>query len=118
MAPHRELEGFRDHAQEFARAGVRLLALSRQTTDYQRELVTRLAAAVSGLERCGRAFRRCACACRAFTTGGETYLKRLTLFIDDGRIAHVFYPVRDPAAPCERGVALAAGMRRRTGLAP
>ena len=33
----------------------------------------------------------------SFTTGGETYLKRLTLLIGDGRIESVFYPVRDPA---------------------
>ncbi len=31
----------------------------------------------------------------AFTTGGETYLKRLTLVIDTGRIAASFYPVRN-----------------------
>jgi peroxiredoxin len=32
-----------------------------------------------------------------FATGGTTYLKRLTLLIDDGRIEKVFYPVIDPA---------------------
>ena len=33
----------------------------------------------------------------AFTTGGETYLKRLTLVVDSGCVAARFYPVRDPA---------------------
>ena len=37
-----ELEGFRDHAATFAELGVRLFGLSRQTTEYQRELVARL----------------------------------------------------------------------------
>ncbi|MGZ8417053.1 MAG: redoxin family protein [Methyloceanibacter sp.] len=37
-----ELEGFRDHADAFASSGVRLFGLSRQTTDYQLELVGRL----------------------------------------------------------------------------
>jgi peroxiredoxin len=32
-----------------------------------------------------------------FTAGGETYLKRLTLVIETGRIAARFYPVGDPA---------------------
>jgi peroxiredoxin len=31
-----------------------------------------------------------------FETSGWTLLKRLTLVIDDGRIAHVFYPVFPP----------------------
>jgi hypothetical protein len=35
--------------------------------------------------------------CRAFTTGGEVYLKRLTLAAKDGQIERVFYPVPDPA---------------------
>ena len=31
-----------------------------------------------------------------FETSGWTLLKRLTLVIEDGRIAHVFYPVFPP----------------------
>jgi peroxiredoxin len=90
-----ELEGFRDHAEEFAQAGVRLLALSRQTTDYQRELVTRLNLPFPILSDGDGRFAA-ALALPAFTTGGDTYLKRLTLVIDTGRIAASFYPVRDP----------------------
>jgi hypothetical protein len=33
----------------------------------------------------------------SFATGGETYLKRLTLQVKDGQIERVFYPVPDPA---------------------
>jgi peroxiredoxin len=32
-----------------------------------------------------------------FATGGENYLKRLTLVVAKGRIEWVFYPVREPA---------------------
>ena len=91
-----ELEGFRDRAAEFAALGLRLFGLSRQTTEYQRELVARLGLPFPIL---GDADGRFAAALRlpSFTTGGEIYLKRLTLLIDEGRIERVFYPVRDPA---------------------
>jgi peroxiredoxin len=90
-----ELEGFRDAAPDFAREKVRLYGLSRQTTDYQRELVTRLALPFPLLSD---AEGRLADALNlpSFTTGGEIYLKRLTLLIADGRIAARFYPVREP----------------------
>ena len=32
-----------------------------------------------------------------FATGGETYLKRLTLIVENGRIKRVFYTVTEPA---------------------
>lgn len=90
-----ELEGFRDAAPDFARARVRLLGLSRQTTDYQRELAMRLKLPFPLLSDAdGRV--SAALHLPAFTTGGETYLKRLTLLIADGRIAACFYPVRAP----------------------
>jgi peroxiredoxin len=37
----------------------------------------------------------------SFATGGETYLQRLTLVIEDGRIETAFYPVPDPARHAE-----------------
>ena len=91
-----ELEGFRDRAAEFAELGLRLFGLSRQTTEYQRELVARLGLPFPIL---GDADGRFAAALRlpSFTAGGEIYLRRLTLLIDEGRIESVFYPVRDPA---------------------
>jgi len=92
-----ELEGFRDHAAAFMRAGVRLLGLSRQTTDYHQELVLRLKLPFPILSDAEGAFTD-ALRLPVFTTGGETYLKRLTLVLDRGRIAACFYPVRDPAA--------------------
>jgi peroxiredoxin len=91
-----ELEGFRGLSERFAQQGARVFALSRQTTDYQRELVARLGLPFPILSD---AEGRFASALRlpTFATGGEIYLKRLTLVVADGRIAHVFYPVPDPA---------------------
>ena len=91
-----ELEGFRDRAAAFAALGMRLFGLSRQTTEYQRELVTRLGLLFPILSDVDGRF---AAALRlpSFSTGGKIYLKRLTLLIDEGRIDRVFYPVRDPA---------------------
>jgi peroxiredoxin len=91
-----ELEGFRDRHTDFVRLGVSLFGLSRQTTDYQRELVARLALPFPILSDADGHFgpaMRLPC----FSTGGETYLKRLTLAVTDGKIDKVFYPVADPA---------------------
>jgi len=91
-----ELEGFRDRHKDFMRLGVRLFGLSHQTTEYHEELVARIALTfpiLSDEEGRFAAVLRLP----SFATGGETYLKRLTLVIKDGRIETVFYPVRDPA---------------------
>jgi peroxiredoxin len=91
-----ELEGFRDCADAFASLSLRLLGLSRQTTDYQSELVDRLALPFPILSDAEGRFST-ALDLPSFTTGGESYLKRLTLLTENGRIDTVFYPVRDPA---------------------
>ncbi len=90
-----ELEGFRDLYAEFETRGVRVFGLSRQATDYQTELVGRLELPFPILSDAGDAFAS-ALALPSFATGGENYLKRLTLLIDAGRVAHVFFPVADP----------------------
>jgi peroxiredoxin len=91
-----ELEGFRDREAGFAALSVRLLGLSRQTTEYQRELATRLALPFPILsDKEGRL--AAALGLPSFATGGEIYLKRLTLLLEDGRIETVFYPVAEPA---------------------
>jgi peroxiredoxin len=90
-----ELEGFRENHADFLRLGVRLFGLSRQTTEYQRELAARLALPFPILSdaegRFAAAFRL-----PSFATGGEVYLQRLTLVIEDG-IEIVFHPVPTPA---------------------
>ena len=75
---------------------MRLFGLSRQTTEYQQELVARLALPFPILSDADGRFAA-ALDLPSFTTGGEIYLKRLTLLIGDGRIDRVFYPVPDPA---------------------
>jgi peroxiredoxin len=91
-----ELEGFRDRHADFLGLGVRLFGLSHQTTEYQRELAGRLALPFPILSD---AEGRFAAALRlpSFATGGEVYLQRLTLVIEDGRIEIVFHPVPTPA---------------------
>lgn len=91
-----ELEGFRDLHGRFARQETRVFGLSRQTTEYQRELVERLGLPFTVLSDREGKFAD-ALRLPTFATGGEIYLKRLTLVVAEGRIAHVFYPVPDPA---------------------
>ena len=92
-----ELEGFRDLAPEFARRNVSLFGLSRQTSDYQREMTTRINIPFPILSDAeGR--MSIALALPGFTTGGDKYLKRLTLVVSAGTIEAVLYPVADPAS--------------------
>lgn len=95
-----ELEGFRDRYADFLRLGVRLFGLSRQTTEHQQELVLRLALPFPILSDLAGHFAG-ALRLPHFTTGGEVYLKRLTLVIEDGLIEWIFSPVPDPAGHAE-----------------
>jgi peroxiredoxin (alkyl hydroperoxide reductase subunit C) len=74
---------------------VRVLALSTQPADYQREMAERLHLPFPVLSdeelELTRALRL-----PTFETSDWTLLKRITLVIDDGRVAHVFYPVFPP----------------------
>ena len=91
-----ELEGFRDHHPEFKRRGISLFGLSRQATDYQRELVARLTLPFPILsDEAGRFAAELGLP--SFTAGDEIYLTRLTFIVSSGRIERVFYPVPDPA---------------------
>jgi peroxiredoxin len=96
-----ELEGFRDLSADFIKRGVALFGLSTQTTDYQREMAKRLRLPFSILSDIEREFSN-GLGLPSFVTGGETYLKRLTLLIEDGRIAHLFYPVQEPERHAEQ----------------
>ena len=102
---------FRDHAAELAVLGVaRIFGLSTQDTAYQREAAERLHLPFALLSderlRLARALRL-----PVFETAGMTLLKRLTLVIDDGRIAHVFYPVFPPDRSAGEILAWLAGGR-------
>jgi peroxiredoxin len=87
---------FRDHYQELrARGAGAVFGLSTQTTDYQREAVERLHLPFALLSDADLAFAR-ALRLPTFEVAGMTLIKRLTLIVVDGRIAHVFYPVFPP----------------------
>jgi peroxiredoxin len=88
--------GFRDHFAELRKAGVEhLFGLSTQDRDYQREVAERLHLPFPILSDADLQFAK-ALRLPTFEVEGMTLLKRLTLAIDDGRIAHVFYPVFPP----------------------
>jgi peroxiredoxin len=91
-----ELEGFRDLHARFVGHGASVFGLSRQATDYQQEAAERLALPFPLLSDAEGVFAD-ALALPSFATGGESYLKRLTLAVKDGEVEWVFYPVPDPA---------------------
>jgi peroxiredoxin len=87
--------GFRDAHAQFTDLGARVLALSTQDPDYQRELAERIHLPFPVLSDEQLELTR-ELGLPTFEAGGATLLKRLTLVIDDGRIAHVFYPIFPP----------------------
>jgi peroxiredoxin len=100
--------GFRDAHAQFAELGVRVLALSTQSGDYQRELAERIHLPFPVLSD-ERLELTEALGLPTFETSGWTLLKRLTLVIEDGRIRHVFYPVFPPDS---HAAAVLAWLRR------
>ncbi len=93
-----------------------MFGLSTQPTAYQRELVERLGLPFEVASDEEFAFQR-ALELPTFSTGGVTYLKRLTLAINDGRLERVYYPVAAPAAHA-REVCAWLGMADRSDLRP
>ena len=87
--------GFRDAHGQFADLGARVIALSTQSTDYQREMAERLGLPFPVLSDESLEFTN-GLRLPTFETSGMTLLKRITLVIDDGRITRVFYPVFPP----------------------
>lgn len=86
---------FRDAHAQFTDLGARVLALSTQPPDYQREMAERLHLPFPVLSDESLELTN-ALGLPTFETSGMTLLKRLTLVIDDGRVTHVFYPVFPP----------------------
>jgi peroxiredoxin len=88
--------GFRDHFTELTALGVtHLYGLSTQDTAYQREAAARLHLPFPLLSDARLALTR-ALKLPTFQIDGMMLIKRMALVIDDGRIAHVFYPVFPP----------------------
>jgi len=86
---------FRDLHQQFWDLNAQLFGLSTQTTEYQQEMATRLQLPFEILSDSDSALSD-ALRLPAFEVGGMRLLKRLTLIVRQGRIAHVFYPVFPP----------------------
>jgi peroxiredoxin len=87
---------FRDHFAELRRLGVdQLFGLSTQDTAYQREAVARLHLPFPLLSDERFEFAH-ALGLPTFEAGEMRLLKRCTLVVDNGRVAHVFYPVFPP----------------------
>jgi peroxiredoxin len=93
---------FRDEYGRFGALGVRVFGLSTQDPEYQREAVERLHLPYPLLSDDGL---RLTAALRlpTFEVEGLTLIRRLTLFVRDGRIEDVQYPVFPP----DRGAELA-----------
>ncbi len=87
---------FRDHFAELRALGVdRLFGLSTQDSAYQREAALRLHLPFPLLSDERLALTR-AMRLPTFDTAGMTLLKRLTLVVESGVVAKVFYPVFPP----------------------
>ena len=96
--------GFRDHVADLAKHGARVAGLSVQTLDDQRELAERLHIAYPVIadpeRRLGAAIDL-----PTFEFQDVTLYKRLTLVLEAGRIAKVFYPVFPPDKSAEEVLA-------------
>jgi peroxiredoxin len=87
---------FRDHFAELQAAGAdAVFGLSSQDTGYQREVVERLHLPF-GMLSDPQLKLAAALGLPTFQAGGMELYRRLTLVIEDGHVAHVFYPVFPP----------------------
>lgn len=91
---------FRDHHAELQALGATVFGLSTQTTAYQQEAAERLHLPFELLSDAELTLAR-VLRLPTFEVDGMTLLRRLTLVVVDGRIAHVFYPVPEPAQNAE-----------------
>jgi peroxiredoxin len=95
--------GFRDHHRELAALGAAVFGMSTQTTDYQREMVERLHVPFEVLSDSDLEMVHALCL-PTFTFRGMTLMKRVTMFLRDGVIEHVIYPVFPPDRSAEQAV--------------
>jgi peroxiredoxin len=92
--------GFRDRYAAFRELGVAVFGMSTQTTEYQREMAERLG---TGFEILSDEHLEMVNALQlpTFVFRDMRLIKRLTLFIHDGVIEHVIYPVFPPDRSAE-----------------
>ena len=86
---------FRDHHGELRGLHTRLYGLSRDPAAWQREAVERLRLPFELLSDADGVWSN-AIRIPTFDFQGQTFLKRLTLVLEDGRVRKVFYPVFPP----------------------
>ncbi|MFZ1684802.1 MAG: peroxiredoxin [Candidatus Zixiibacteriota bacterium] len=86
---------FRDHYAEIRSWGAELFGLSTQSPDYQREAAERLHLPFPLLSDESLQLTR-KMRLPTVEIGGMTLLKRFTLIIRDGQVAHCLYPVFPP----------------------
>lgn len=102
--------GYRDHHGELRRQGATIYGLSTQTTEYQREAVSRLQLPFALLSDAAGEFSS-ALRLPWFEVEGVRLLKRLTLIVGHGRILHCFYPVFPPDKDAATVLAWIRGLR-------
>jgi peroxiredoxin len=95
---------FRDEHDRFTAVGTRVFGLSTQDTTYQREAAERLHLPYPLLSDERLEFAT-ALGLPTFAVDGLTLLKRLTLFLRDGTIESVIYPVFPPDRSAEQALA-------------
>lgn len=83
---------YRDHHQELASYGAEVFGLSTQDSTYQREMALRLHLPFPILSDADLVLSR-ALRLPVFRFGDWTLLKRFTLILEAGSVAHVIYPV-------------------------
>jgi peroxiredoxin len=95
--------GFRDHHRELTGLGAAVFGMSTQTSDYQREMVERLHVPFEVLSDADLEMVH-ALRLPTFTFREMTLMKRVTMFVRDGVIEHVIYPVFPPDRSAEEAV--------------
>jgi peroxiredoxin len=95
--------GFRDQHRELTALGAAVFGMSTQTSDYQREMVERLHVPFEVLSDADLEMVH-ALRLPTFTFREMTLTKRVTMFLRDGVIEHVIYPVFPPDRSAEEAV--------------
>ena len=96
-------EGYRDALAELVSLGAAVYGLSTQDSDYQREMVERLGLRHEVLSDAELRLTE-ALGLPTFDVAGMRLLKRFTLFLADGRVDRVVYPVFPPDRDAARAV--------------
>lgn len=103
---------FRDHYQELRSLGASVFGLSTQDTEYQKEAAARLRLPFELLSDDALLFAG-ALRLPTFVVDSMTLIKRLTLFLLDGRIEKVSYPIFPSDKDAQEAVAWLEARKKR-----